>query len=233
MISAEIIQSIAQKRIYFAHQSVGSNILAGVKRITGDSLTVQDGVADYNGENPVFLHSLVGENQYPLSKIEEFNQILSSGLGKEIDVAMLKFCYVDFSAETNVAAVFEEYDKAVRSLISQYPALRLVHFTVPLTTVQTGPKAWVKKLLRRLPGGALENFRREEFNNLIRSHYPDVFDLALIESTYANSRRSVKIHNGVEYFSLVPEYTNDGGHLNQTGASLVAHKLLHFLSSLD
>ena len=38
--------------------------------------------------------------------------------------------------------------------------------------------------------------------------------------------------DGRTYYALAPLYTNDGGHLNETGRKVVAEKLLYFLASL-
>ena len=35
------------------------------------------------------------------------------------------------------------------------------------------------------------------------------------------------------YYSMAPEYTTDGGHLNETGRKRVAEQLLIFLANLN
>ena len=37
---------------------------------------------------------------------------------------------------------------------------------------------------------------------------------------------------GKEYYTLIPDYTDDGGHLNDLGKEIIAEKLLLFLVNL-
>src|SRR5206468_6900440 len=110
----------------------------------------------------------------------------SLGTGSRYDVALVKFCYVDINADTDAAALFDRYRVALNDLRAKNPRTVFVHATLPLTTVQTGPKAWVKQLLDRAPYGTVENVRREQYNRLLRATYAGrepMFDLARIEST--------------------------------------------------
>ena len=78
--------------------------------------------------------------------------------------------------------------------------------------------------------------KRNEFNDMMRNEYEDrepIFDLALIESTFLDGKREMYQENDIIYYSLVPDYTNDGGHLNEKGRKLVAEQLLIFLSELQ
>jgi lysophospholipase L1-like esterase len=38
--------------------------------------------------------------------------------------------------------------------------------------------------------------------------------------------------DGKTYYHLVPDYTNDGGHLNETGRKLVAEQLLLTIAAI-
>jgi len=61
---------------------------------------------------------------------------------------------------------------------------------------------------------------RGEFNRLLRERYAEdpIFDLAAVTSTYPDGRRETFTLDGKTYESLVPAYTDDGGHLNAVGA---------------
>ena len=137
-------------------------------------------------------------------------------------------------ASNDPNAVFEYYKSTLDSLKNKYPNIKFVHLTIPLTTCHKGWKALVKKMLGKEVAGYRENINRSKYNNLLKDFYKDepVFDLSLIESTYPNgTRESFEIDSNV-YYALVPEYTNDGGHLNEFGCKIVAKKLIIFLADL-
>ena len=82
----------------------------------------------------------------------------------------------------------------------------------------------------------VDNSKRYEFNELLRKEYErkaPVFDLARIESTFPDGRRSLFSKGGTTYYSLVSDYTHDGGHLNEFGRKIVAEQLLILLASLS
>lgn len=211
---------MAQERIYFAHQSVGANILQGVKE-----LSARAGV-------PVFVKDeFVPENGDPLRKLENFRH--SVGTGSRYDIALVKFCYVDIDADTDVAALFDQYRMVMSELRAKNPRTVFVHVTLPLTTVQTGPKAWVKRLLGRSPYGTVENVRRDEYNRLLRSTYAGrepIFDLARLESTAPDGKLVTVTWDGFTAPAMAPEYTNDGGHLNALGRVRAAREFIAVLA---
>ena len=59
-----------------------------------------------------------------------------------------------------------------------------------------------------------------------------LFDLALIEATFPDGSGNVHQKDGQSFQALVPEYTYDGGHLNEKGRRIVAEQLIIFLSNL-
>ena len=73
------------------------------------------------------------------------------------------------------------------------------------------------------------------FNDLLREELGKeelLFDLALIEATFPDGTRNVHQKDGQSFHALVPEYTYDGGHLNEKGRRIVAEQLLIFLANL-
>jgi hypothetical protein len=69
---------------------------------------------------------------------------------------------------------------------------------------------------------------------LLRSAYGEsgrLFDLAKEEATFPDGRPSCVQYRGEMLPSLVPEYTDDGGHLNQPAAERMAGQLLACLSA--
>jgi lysophospholipase L1-like esterase len=59
-----------------------------------------------------------------------------------------------------------------------------------------------------------------------------VFDLAKTESTLPDGTRETFTKDGKTHYSMVLEYTHDGGHLNETGHKKAAEQLLILLASL-
>ena len=214
------LQRVAHERVFFGHQSVGANILQGVKE-----LSVAEGV-------PVFIKDkFVPENGEPLRKLESFKAFV--GAGSKYDVALVKFCYVDINADTDAAALFDQYRRAINELRAGNPRTVFVHATLPLTTVQAGPKAWVKRLIGRSPYGTVENVRRDEYNRLLRATYAGrepIFDLARIESTAPDGTLVTVTWNGITAPALSQAYTSDGGHLNARGRQLAAREFLAVLA---
>jgi hypothetical protein len=79
------------------------------------------------------------------------------------------------------------------------------------------------------------NILRNEYNQKLRKEYNKsgaLFDLAKVESTYPDGRRSTFEKNGKSYYCLVPDYTDDGGHLNEIGRKMVAEQFLILLAEL-
>ena len=80
------------------------------------------------------------------------------------------------------------------------------------------------------------NIRKNEFNDLLRKEYSGkepIFDLAYVESTFPDGRRSTFTKAGETYYSMAPEYTYDDGHLNETGRKRAAEQLLVLLANLN
>jgi len=229
-------------KIYFGHQSVGLNIIDGIKDVIAQSdrakLNIYD-VGEFNKDYQSGLfHSKIGNNRDPESKINEFIKVINE-LNGQIDFGALKFCYVDFDKNTDIKALFNKYENAINKLSEYYPDIRFIHVTVPLKTIdEITWKVKIKQLLGfekiRELGEYYNNIKRNEYNDLMRKKYSQVgllFDLAEIESTHMDGKRAVYFIDGKQYYALVPEYTDDGGHLNSTGRSIVADKFLLFIST--
>ena len=228
MPSRDELDSVASKRIFFGHQSVGKNIIEGLETLyKGQGLKVVEGRAAKALESPAFLHSALGVNGDPSGKIVDFVSIIEGGVGGKADVAIMKFCYVDITARTDVEALFAQYRSALARLSSEYPNTAFPMVSVPLTTVERGPKAFAKQILGKPIRGADDNLARERFNELARESAggEDLFDLASIEATGPDGSAS-------SARALRNEYSSDGGHLNEPGSRLVAERLVAFLAAL-
>lgn len=235
-VSSTVWAKLAGKRIFFGHQSVGYNILEGVEELERESQGPKLKIIEMTGQNipagPAMIHARVGTNGNPFSKCDDFARKLE-GLEPGIDIAMVKFCFVDITARTNVAAIFDYYKKTIAKLKQKYPATRFVYVTVPLTTVQEGPGAFIKKLFGRPVGGYDDNIARNAYNGLLKKEYQGkepIFDLAAAESGEGTGNPCSFTVGGKSYPCLRPDFTTDGGHLNGRGRKIVAKRFLEVLA---
>ena len=226
-------ESAASVRVYFGHQSVGGNIvdgLADLQRQLGKPV-LHVGELDALSVSPgrgVLLHTRVGENGKPDSKCEDFRRILDDKLSGQIDVALFKFCYIDFSDTSDVDAVFATYARTMDDLKQRHPEITFIHVTAPLRAVDRGLGVWAREILGRRNRTKLANVSRNEFNRrLVEKYSADpIFDLARVMSTLPDGRRESFEIDGKSYYSLVPAYTDDGGHLNTVGRSYAAAEFI-------
>jgi hypothetical protein len=232
------LQRISRQKILFGHQSVGMNILDGIRRISvrvGVPVQITEVKSVNEVTGPMIAHTFIRENEYPLRKLKSFTMALDSRNAK-VDSAFMKFCFVDFRPDTDAKALFEQYRETIEKLKVLHPDTTFVHVTTPLHIVEGGPTARIKYWLGLSPlYGTMENLRREEYNALLRKTYQGhdpIFDLARVESTRPDgSVESVK-WQGETIPVLVPEYSSDGGHLNEKGEDIAAGELISVLSSI-
>lgn len=238
------LQKLSGKKIYFGHQSVGYNIVDGLKDIMKENPAIKLNIvhaADPDAfKMPVFAHSFVGQNTKPDSKVDDFARLMEQGIGNKADIAFLKFCYVDVDEKTDVQKVFDYYKNRLAQLKGKYPNTTFVHFTMPLVSKQAGPKIWLKNLIKKIIGRPISNIsiniKRNQFNDMLKKEYEGkepVFDLARIESTLSDGTRLSLTKDGATFYSMLPEYTYDGGHLNEKGRKIAAQELLLFLANLS
>lgn len=231
---------LAAKRVFFGHQSVGANIMDGVAELIRERPDLKLKVLDLDSARGAvggfFAHARLGANGKPMTKTDDFARVIDGGQLSALDIAFHTYCYVDIVESSDIAALFAHYRETMARLRAAHPGVRFVHVTVPLTEVQSGPKAVVKKLLGRAPLGYLDNLRRERFNDMMRAEYSGrepVFNLAAVESTGPNGEAGTISFGGVSGKALLPMYTVDGGHLNELGRRRAAEELIVFLADLS
>jgi hypothetical protein len=233
------LETVGKMRVYFCHMSVGRNILQGLKDVSENAQSAALRFVNPSEAKAItsgfFAESDVGNNGKPNLKCDTFRSVLKrDAFGDSLDIAILKFCFVDVSAETNPEEVFSYYKQTVETLQKEYPGVFFLHMTVPLTTRTAGWRRVVKSLIRRDDPSGQESYNRLIYNNLLLREYDDksVFDLAAIESTGSDGTRIGYDHQGKLVYGLLDDYTDDGGHLNKTGRFLVAQQLVRKLASL-
>jgi hypothetical protein len=232
-------EQLSRKKIYFGHQSVGGDILSGIKQLANEypkiKLNILETTSPSDYDIPVFGHSLSGKNEYPISKDKTFSNVITNRLKGKLDIAFYKYCYIDFNSDADVNVFFARYKKNIETLKHDNPNVTFVHFTSPLTTVSANMMSYVRKMLGRSNRGYEENRRRNLYNRLLINEYTEkdpIFDLAKYESTAPNGQRITYSHNGEQYYAMDPTYALDHGHLNKQGQQYVAEQLLIFLAQI-
>jgi hypothetical protein len=232
-------EKLSQKKIYFGHQSVGYNIIDGIKDVMKENPQIKLNIvetsnpADLNSR--IFAHSTIGKNIDPKSKVDEFVAFMRNGIGDKANIAILKYCYVDIMAYANVENIFNDYVSNISQLKIKYPELTIIHFTVPLTSIESGPKSWIKRIFGKSLDGIEDNIKRNKYNDMLIEKYRSkepVFDLAKLESTMPDGTRSSFMNDGKLYYSMATEYTDDGGHLNKSERKIIAEQFLILISKL-
>ena len=223
------VEAAARQRVLFAHQSVGANILDGVRKLADENnvkLTITESRSD-QGKTPAIFQFMVGRNGDPLGKIKDF--VSTSSSFPDIDVAMVKICYVDLNKNSDATAVAKTYADAIKTLQRAHPSTRFIAITSPLTAVPSGAKAWVKSLIKGSSPELADNEKRKEFNDYLRKEFDKdhIFDLAALEAEKAVA------DDGKEIEVMRPSLTDDGGHLNAAGQRLVGAAFIKLLAAQE
>jgi hypothetical protein len=226
-------------RIFFGHQSVGADIMAGVEDLGKSNAELRLRIVPVQGSSlpagPFFAHEKIGENGKPALKTDAFAALMEQGFNGKLDIALHKYCFIDIHESTDVDRLFAHYKETLARLHAESPNVTFVHVTTPLTVVQSGWRAAVKRMLGRQPDYYGDNIARERYNELMRHEYAGrepLFDLARIESTRPDGSRETIALGDRAGFALVPAYASDGAHLNAVGRRYVAEQLLVFLADV-
>jgi hypothetical protein len=228
---------LAGARVYFGHQSVGQNLMAGLTLLAeeadGTGLRIVT-AEEADATEPEFIHGRIGANGDPVRKIDDFVAAIDGWQGSVPDVALMKLCYIDFETQTDVDELYRHYRRSIDGLAARHPGIVIVHATVPLTTYGRGNA--LKRLAYRILGkphdNEVANVRRQAFNEMLLAGAvgEPVFDIARVESTRPDGSRVTFEVEGRQYPSLNPDYSSDGGHLNEAGRRVGAWELARVLA---
>lgn len=230
------LERVRGARIFFAHHSVGQNLIDGVQHFSATQpggplpvLTLEQGASR---PGPAWLHASGGQNGQPESKVDFFQEAIEKQSSDKPKLAFMKFCYVDFTPSTDVAALFTYYERALTQLKGAHPDIVFGHVTVPLTSWPTELKWRLYRLLRRPVWEDEANLKRQAFNQrLLKTFSADpIFDLARAESTRADGSREAFEDEGSTYYALDARYTTDGGHLNELGQRELGAEMIRFVA---
>jgi len=208
--SKATIEKIGQLKWYFAHASVGANMMDGISdlhaknsalyQIQGISAEKVPPVATQGGV--IYEHNR--GNPGWKAKFDQFESCVSNGWHyPTVNIAMSKLCYIDQHAS------FKYYVNSMTNLEAAFPQTVVVYTTMPLMTDEDS-----------------DNFLRNAFNQRLREWTQQngrvLFDIADIEAHDPNGKVCNFQYRNKTYQKLCDSYTKDGGHLNEPGRQLVA-----------
>ena len=231
------LRVVGQTKVLFGHNSVGMNIIDGVSKVYSDASVsapvvadVTGGAVDSEGEGAMLRHAYIGVNEDPMSKFAAFEEVMDSPAGKDIDVALMKLCYVDITAATDVQAVFDAYVSTMAEVEAAHPDVRFLYTTAPLTADRNWKSKVKAALGRDDQTGPADNIARERYNAMVREKYGStgrLVDIAAAEAEGTGERSQ----DGTTYYVLNENLTFDRGHLNEVGSEAVAAELLRVVAT--
>jgi hypothetical protein len=234
--ATQALHQASTARVLFAHQSVGANILGGLRTLlesTGSRWPIVDVGSGTVPDGPALLEIRAGKNGLPKTKVDDFAKAIATLPGAKPQVAFMKLCFVDVTYASDVSEILDYYRKAIERLKEEHPDVVFGHVTVPLATHVNGAKDRVKRLIGRPVKEDLSNAKRQEYNRLLRAAFPKdpLLDLERVESTHPDGTREQSTVEGAPVLALATEYASDPwGHLNAAGSQLAARELVRFVA---
>jgi hypothetical protein len=232
----QALQSLTHATFFFGHQSVGGNLLDGIRGLASESgvalpIRELDGSAAPGGG---ILHTRLGTNGDPAGKIDAFGKLLRRPEARGVQLAAMKLCYADFDAGTDVRALAAHYTSTVEAVQRDHPELTVLHVTTPLTVRPEGARSRLQRLLGMPPGSDRANLERHRFNEQLRARHGGsaLFDLARVEATDPAGRLRMYGAEAARFPALVSAYSDDGGHLNAVGRRRVAAAFVTWLAGV-
>lgn len=222
VIPADALKAARALHVVFGHQSVGFDVIRGLKLLSDAqpdryALAIQPQIrAEWFARNAGLGEFFLGKNGDPAGKIDAFAAAVRGGFGDRVDVAMMKLCYADMVERSDPKAVFERWKTTYEALAKDYPKVRFVWWTVPLT----------------IPPRCSD--QRTQTNDLIRAYAKEkgaaLLDVADIECHTPDGKACLH-PDGAE--KLVEAYARDqGGHLNDDGAQRVGRGVWWMLARI-
>ena len=229
--------AIANRTIYFGHQSVGSSVCTGVEGLAKDYAVGLRVVQTHEPETvtgPAVVHFLAGQHRDYASKNAAVLRLLESETRARNPVVLLKYCYGDITYQREYRLLFDAYRDTVDTIQFEHPDVTLVHTTIPLTIAETGLKARTKQYLGRTSTRDAA-IARHRYNELVRAEFgasEPIFDLAKVQATRPDGMVAGFTAGGSTIETLAPENTADGTGLNPRCSRIAAEKLLDVLADV-
>jgi hypothetical protein len=218
---ASTTEKAAALKWYFAHASVGANMVDGLTDLgKKDSkaypyATVFTEKAPPAETKPGTVYEHNRGNPGWQTKFDQFAECVSNGWhSPKVDIAMNKLCYIDQTASAKY------YIRSMTNLEAAFPETTFVYMTMPLTTETDS-----------------DNYLRNGFNDNVRQWTKQngrvLFDLADMEAHDSNGSAVTFSKRNRTCQRLCGAYTMDGGHLNEAGRQLVARGFYALASALQ
>lgn len=209
-LSRSQLDKIGELKWYFAHASVGANIMDGIADLhQTDAQTYQlrgaaAGASPPGATQPGTIYEHLRGNPGWKAKFDLFHSCVSNGWRFPlIDVAMNKLCYIDQQASLTY------YINSMTNLEAACPQTVFVYTTMPLMTSEDGDNV-------------LRNLFNTRLREWCRANGRVLFDIADIEAHDPSGALCTFASRGKQWPRLCSSYTRDGGHLNNEGRQLVA-----------
>jgi hypothetical protein len=228
---------IADRTIYFGHQSVGTSVCVGIHQLANDSGVPLRLVQTHEPEavaGPAFVHFLAGRHRDYASKNAALLRLLDSRTRARDPIVILKFCHGDINSLQDGKMLFDAYSETVDTIQDQHPDVALIHATIPLATVGDGARERVKRVLGRTTQREAA-IARHRYNELVRSEfgaYEPVFDIARIQATAPDGVRAGFSAEGTRIDLPATENTIGASALSSECRAAAAEALLDVISSV-
>jgi hypothetical protein len=208
--SQSLMTEIGQLKWYFAHASVGGNMMDGIADLHGMSTNFYQFHSVSEDDNPPtttetgVIYEYMRSNPGWQAKVDWFQTYVSNGWRfPKVNLAMNKMCWIDQTADLNY------YLRSMTNLESAFPQTAFVYATMPLNTSEDSDN-----YLRNLYNDGLRGWCRT--NNRV------LYDIADIEAHDINGALCMFPWNDRICQKLYAGYTDDGGHLNTQARQLAA-----------
>lgn len=216
------LDAARQLDTFFAHRSLGNNIIDGMLDLAATNparyaMVFGTGGPDWFDDHSGINHVALGSNKYPQTKIDGFDDLIRGGYGRA-DLAMMKFCPGDSIPFGTMPAadIWREYRDMMVRLETDYPDLALVWWTFPLSTASDNRG----------------NDQKAIFNAAVRQHCAAngcrLFDIADIQS---HDPSGTPVVSATGHEAMWDGYSDDGGHLNGVGRLRVAQAFWWMLAT--
>ena len=200
---------------FFAHASVGDNIMNGVVSLHAGNVARYGysrssvGGAPPGTTTPGVIYDFQRGNPGWQPKVDDFATYVGNGwCHPRVDIVLNKFCWIDPDAN------LDYYVSSMSALENANSQTRFVYATIPLT-----------------PYDEEANYRRSLFNNglraWVRANNKILYDIADIEAHAPNGVEQTFMYSGYRCQKQYAGYTSDGGHLTTTQAQENAAKGLY------
>jgi hypothetical protein len=199
------MDEIAQFKWYFAHASVGANMMDGISDLNTQSNTffrirsLSDDATPPTVTTNARIYEYARDNPGWSNKVVYFENYVSNGWrNPSVNIAFSKFCWIDQEADVDY------YITSMANLEGTHPETLFIYATMPLDT-----------------SSGSDNNLRNIFNETLRgwvwTNNRVLFDIADIEAHDTNGVEHTFTYSDRTNQMLYGGYTTDGGHLNDAG----------------